>query len=299
MIRDGYPPLVSEIHTSPGPHDDLVNLMDERLVCILTGAGISTESGIPDYRGPERRDKPAKPMTFREFTSSAESRKRYWARSALGWAWMEDRRPNDGHSVVAQLESAGLCTGLITQNVDGLHQQAGNRRVVELHGALRTAVCLSCGRTESRESYQERILVQNPGWLAHIGEIAPDGDVLLDDAVTAAFRVPACLHCGGVVKPDVVFFGENVPRDRVDRAFAMLDSAGMLLVLGSSLTVFSGYRFAAAARKAGKPVAIVNDGPTRADEIATIKINARLGPLLTLLASRLNLEQHVLREHPS
>lgn len=267
----------------------IADLLRSRSVCVLTGAGISTESGIPDYRGPERRGRPATPITYREFVSSAEARRRYWARSAIGWPWMTRKSPNRGHHVVAALERSGITTGLITQNVDGLHRDAGSRRVVELHGALRSVVCLDCRNGESRDGLQERILVQNPGWLRHAGEIAPDGDVHLHPEVTREFRVPACLRCGGTLKPDVVFFGENVPGERVREAFAVLAEAQMLLVLGSSLTVYSGYRFAVAARRDGKPVAIVNDGPTRADDDAMVKVEARLGATLDALDSALEL----------
>ena len=256
-------------------------------MCVLSGAGISTESGIPDYRGPERHGRPATPITWREFTRSAEARQRYWARSAVGWPWISAREPNTGHTVVADLERTGICSGLITQNVDGLHRAAGSRRFIELHGSLGTVVCLECQRTESRHSYQERILVQNPGWLDHAGEVAPDGDVHLDRSLTARFRVPACIHCGGGVKPDIVFFGQTVPRPRVDAAFAMLGEAELLLVLGSSLTVYSGYRFVVAARRAGKPIVIINDGPTRADAEADLRVQARLGEALAELRDAL------------
>ena len=202
---------------------------------------------------------------------------------------MARRSPNEGHRVVAALERSGVSNGLITQNVDGLHHAAGSRRVVELHGALRRVVCLTCGKSETREGYQERIAVQNPGWTQTVGEIAPDGDVVIDDSLVAAFRVPACIHCGGVAKPDVVFFGESVPKDRVDQAFRMVEDASALLVLGSSLTVFSGYRFAVAAEKAGKQVAIVNDGPTRADQLATIRLSGRLGATLRTISEQLAL----------
>jgi len=264
-------------------------LLGSHTACVLTGAGISTESGIPDYRGPERAGRPATPMTFREFTSTGEARRRYWARSAIGWPWMEAKRPNTGHHVVASLERAGICAGLITQNVDGLHLEAGSRTVVELHGALRNVVCLECSRTESRSSLQERILVQNPGWMRNVGEVAPDGDVNLADETTRSFRVPACLHCGGAVKPDVVFFGESVPAARVEDAFGLLGRAQMLLVLGSSLTVYSGYRFVVAAAQQQKPIVIINDGPTRADARATLKVEARLGAALESLAASLDL----------
>lgn len=268
----------------------LIQLLCDHSACVLTGAGISTESGIPDYRGPERRGKPATPISFREFRASPDARRRYWARSAIGWPWIERKEPNRGHEVVASLERSGICRGLITQNVDGLHGKAGHRRVVELHGTLANVVCLDCGRAESRYSLQERILVQNPGWTRHAGAIAPDGDVHLAPEVAAGFRVPVCLHCAGTLKPDVVFFGENVPRDRVSRAFAMLEEAEMLLVLGSSLTVYSGYRFVVEALRTGKPVALVNDGPTRADAVATMRVEARLGTALEEIADALALD---------
>jgi len=202
---------------------------------------------------------------------------------------MQSKEPNRGHEVVAALERSGICSGLITQNVDGLHTDAGSRTVIELHGALRTVVCLDCSRTESRYSLQERILVQNPDWMHHAGEVAPDGDVHLDREITASFRVPACMHCGGTMKPDVVFFGESVPPARVERAFSMLAEADALLVLGSSLTVYSGYRFVVAARNQNMPVMIVNNGPTRADAQATVKVEARLGEALSYLGSKLDL----------
>lgn len=276
----------SELTASLSP---VVELLRSHNTCVLTGAGISTESGIPDYRGPERAGRPATPITLREFLSSEEARRRYWARSAIGWPWMESKEPNVGHGVVAALERSGICVGLITQNVDGLHLDAGSRSVVELHGALRAVVCLDCTKTESRYSLQERILVQNPGWMRHAGEVAPDGDVHLDGDITAAFRVPACLHCGGTIKPDVVFFGESVPAARVERAFSLLAQAEALLVLGSSLTVYSGYRFVVAAVKQSMPVMIVNDGPTRADAQATAKVEARLGDALAYLSTTLEL----------
>lgn len=275
----------------PGEHvnDRVIELLRCGPACILTGAGISTDSGIPDYRGPEQRGRPARPITYREFVSSAASRRRYWARSAVGWAWMEQREPNWCHYVVAQIERTGHSTGLITQNVDGLHSAAGSRRIVELHGALRSVVCLECGRPESRAGLQERIMVQNPGWFGNAGTVAPDGDVDLEEEVTDSFRVPACLQCGGTIKPDIVFFGESVPQPRVRDAFSMLESARLLLVLGSSLTVYSGYRFVAAAVKSGKPVIVITDGPTRADPVATVKLTARLDGALRELAHALNL----------
>lgn len=284
-----YPLPVTPSQSAPPGVEQVADLLRSRSACVLTGAGISTESGIPDYRGPQRRGKPATPITYREFTSSAEARRRYWARSAIGWPWMAQKEPNRGHHVVAALERSGIAAGLITQNVDGLHRDAGSRRTVELHGALRSVACLDCGNVESRHGLQERMLVQNPGWLRHAGEIAPDGDVHLHPEVTREFRVPACLRCGGTLKPNVVFFGESVPGERVREAFAILADAEMLLVLGSSLTVYSGYRFVVTAGREGKPVAIINDGPTRADDEAGVKVAARLGSALDALDSALEL----------
>ena len=190
---------------------------------------------------------------------------------------------------MADLESAAMMSGLITQNVDGLHGTAGNRSAVELHGNLSRVVCLDCRGTEQRSSVQERVLILNPDWMRYAGDVAPDGDVHLPEQVTRRFAVPACLKCGGVLKPDVVFFGESVPRSRVDAAFDFLSKADVLLVLGSSLTVYSGFRFADRAVKDGKPLIIINDGPTRADGIATMKVEARLGEMLDELRGELGL----------
>ena len=288
---DGY-----SLHVSL---DQIVELVRPGAACILTGAGISTESGIPDYRGPDRCERRTRPVTYREFVSSATARRSYWARSAIGWPWLAQRQPNVGHAVVAAIEHAGLCTGTITQNVDGLHAAAGSGRVIELHGALRSVICLACRWRESRAGLQERILVQNPDWMRHSGEITPDGDVDLDPQVIEPFRIPACLRCGGMIKPDIVFFGENVPSPRVDEAFELLDRSRMLLVLGSSLTVYSGYRFVAAALKQKKPVVIITDGPTRADAIATIKSRSRLGVTLSSIAEALDLSGGPVQGGPS
>ena len=271
----------------------LIGLIRSAGVCALTGAGISTDSGIPDYRGPERRDRPATPMRFGEFIGSADARRRYWARSAIGWRVVERAEPNAGHRIVEALRESGLVTGLVTQNVDGLHRAAGSRDAVELHGALRRVICLDCGRGEPRTDYQARIVLQNPGWTDRAGDIAPDGDINLDDETAERFVVPSCRRCGGSMKPDVVFFGESVPKDRVARAFAHVDRSRSLLVLGSSLTVYSGYRFAEHAARMRKPIAIVNDGPTRADSIATIKVERRLGAVLTEIATEIGLTTRI------
>jgi NAD-dependent SIR2 family protein deacetylase len=257
---------------------DLTALVAAGGVVVLSGAGLSTESGIPDYRGETGRARPATPMTYQVFTGSAQARQRYWARSHLGWQRIRTARPNAGHVAVAQLQEQGLVTGVVTQNVDGLHTAAGARDVVELHGALDRVVCLQCGEVSSRSSLAVRLGEANPGFVPGAVAVRPDVDVDLDDV--SGFVVLGCLGCGGVLKPDVVFFGETVPRDRVDRAFALVDAAGCLLVLGSSLAVMSGYRFVLHAARLGVPVAIVNQGPTRGDALATVRVDAPLGEVL-------------------
>jgi NAD-dependent SIR2 family protein deacetylase len=266
----------------------LAETLEGQRVLALTGAGISTESGIPDYRGPSSRRRPRRPMQYREFVGSAEARARYWARSSIGWPSVRQSKPNEGHRVLARLERTGLVRGVITQNVDRLHQAAGSRNVIELHGALAEVRCLSCGRLSSRDLLQEKLMELNPGWEARAGQIAPDGDVDLPDELTRGFRVPVCERCGGVLKPHVVYFGENVPKERVEAAWRMFESADVLFVIGSSLTVFSGYRFVDRARKAGKPVAIANNGETRGDKDATVRLDGRLGDILPRLEQRLH-----------
>jgi NAD-dependent SIR2 family protein deacetylase len=249
---------------------------------VLTGAGLSTDSGIPDYRGP---GSPARqPMTYQEFVSGPAAQQRYWARSHLGWSRMRGASPNAGHRALATLDP----TLLITQNVDGLHEAAGSSRMVALHGRIADVICLSCRRTSSRGLLAARMAAANPAYAArHAGaETRPDGDVELDD--TADFVVPACELCGGVLKPDVVFFGENVPAARVQRCYDAVDALtprDALLVVGSSLTVMSGFRFVRRAARAGIPVVIVNRGPTRGDELATYKLDAGCSEFLTALAA--------------
>ncbi|MGW0803770.1 NAD-dependent protein deacetylase [Nonomuraea sp. NPDC002799] len=255
-------------------------------VAVLSGAGLSTESGIPDYRGPTGRARPAEPMTYQRFVGGAEARRRYWARSHVGWRQMGLARPNTGHRAVAELERRGLLTGIITQNVDGLHQAAGARRVIELHGGLDRVVCLSCRERTPRAELERRLREANPGWEA-AGVINPDGDAVLSDAQVAGFQVVDCAGCGGLLKPDVVFFGENVPRLRVDECFALVAGARALLVLGSSLTVKSGLRFVGKAAELGIPIAIVNQGPTGGDADAALTLDAPLGATLSDLTARL------------
>ena len=273
----------------------LVDLLRGRRVVVLSGAGCSTESGIPDYRGAEGTQRKRAPIQYGEFVRSAEARARYWARSAVGWPRFTAARPNDAHRSLARLEEAGVVRGVITQNVDGLHHAAGSSRVVELHGSLAAVRCLECRETEARGAFQERLLALNEAWSERLRreggsggiESAPDGDAELPAWAVASFRVPGCGGCGSVVKPDVVFFGESVPKERVERAWRVFEDADVLLVLGSSLTVYSGRRFTDRARRDGVPIAVINSGPTRADEAAAVKIDGRLGRVLPRLVDAL------------
>jgi NAD-dependent SIR2 family protein deacetylase len=253
-------------------------------VVVLSGAGLSTESGIPDYRGPSGTARRHTPMTYQAFVGSPEARQRYWARAYLGWSQIASARPNRGHRAVATLQAAGLVTAVITQNVDGLHQAAGARDVIELHGGLDRVVCLSCGCTETRRDLDGRIRLANRTFDADVARVNPDGDAELADTALAGFVAPRCRLCGSdLLKPDVVFFGENVPRPRVAACYALVDGAASLLVLGSSLSVMSGLRFVRQAAKRGIPVAIVNSGATRGDNLATLKVEAPLGETLSAL----------------
>ncbi len=267
---------------------ELVTLLAGRRIAVLTGAGISTDSGIPDYRGPD--SPPSNPMTIRQFTGDAAFRQRYWARNHVGWRHMDDTLPNAGHRALAALEDAAVVTGVITQNVDLLHTKAGSRNVINLHGTYARVVCLTCGHTMSRVALAERLEALNPGFTERaeaIGglAVAPDADAVVAD--TASFRYLDCVRCAGIVKPDIVYFGENVPKDIVAEAYRMVDQADALLVAGSSLTVFSGYRFVRHAAALGIPVAIVNRGATRGDELATVKVDGGCSELLALLVGEL------------
>ncbi len=253
---------------------------------VLTGAGCSTESGIPDYRGPETRRRARNPITFQEYLKSADTQRRYWARSAIGWPRIRGAQPNDAHAALAELEAAGLLSGVITQNVDRLHQAAGSQRVVELHGALAEVVCLDCRATRHRDVVQADILAANPDFHVATAELAPDGDADVT-ADLSDFVVPQCESCGGRLKPNVVFFGENVPRAVVDEAWALFDAADALLVVGSSLTVYSGLRFVKRATERHMPIAIVNLGPTRGDAAAWIRIDGMAGAVLPALVAGL------------
>ena len=252
---------------------------------VLTGAGCSTASGIPDYRDADGEWKRRRPVMLQDFVAHEHWRKRYWARSLVGWKRMRAATPNDAHRSLASLERSGRVAQLVTQNVDGLHQAAGSRNVIDLHGRVDVVRCMSCERRMPREHVQAELAQRNPAFGEHVAVAAPDGDAELDGVDFAGFAVPDCGACGGLLKPDVVFFGERVPQERVRRAFAALELADAMLVVGSSLMVYSGYRFARAMADAGKPIAAVNLGRTRADDLLALKVSARcaeaLGFLLT------------------
>jgi len=269
----------------------LVDMARGRRVVALTGAGCSTESGIPDYRGVDTPPRPRAPLQHREFVDKEDNRRRYWARSLLGWPRLAGAQPNAGHRALAALEHAGVVSGVITQNVDSLHSVAGSVNVVELHGALARVRCLACGDITSRNVLQDRLLAENSTWpaRARMATIAPDGDVDLPDELVADFRFVACTACEGTLMPDVVFFGGSVPKPTLDAAWALFDQAELLLVIGSSLTVFSGYRFVRRAAERNVPVAILNRGPTRGDPHAQLRIDARIGEALPVLVRALAL----------
>jgi NAD-dependent SIR2 family protein deacetylase len=281
-------PRTLEEVTACAESPELIALLADRRVAVLTGAGVSTDSGIPDYRGPD--SPPSNPMTIRQFTSDPVFRQRYWARNHVGWRHMDDTQPNAGHRAVAALEHNGVVNGVITQNVDLLHTKAGSRDVINLHGTYAQVICLSCGQSMSRAALAEELDALNPGFTERVEAVgglavAPDADAVVAD--TASFRYLDCLSCGGMLKPDIVYFGENVPKAVVEQSFSMIDAADALLVAGSSLTVFSGYRFVRHAAALGIPVAIVNRGPTRGDDLASVKVDGGCSELLTLLSEEL------------
>ncbi|HEY2448912.1 MAG TPA: NAD-dependent protein deacetylase [Mycobacterium sp.] len=267
---------------------ELIALLADRRLAVLTGAGISTDSGIPDYRGPD--SPPSNPMTIRQYTSDPVFRQRYWARNQVGWRHMDETLPNAGHRAVATLERDGVVSGVITQNVDLLHTKAGSRNVINLHGTYAQVVCLSCGDSMTRAALGDKLDALNPGFVERaeaVGglAVAPDADAVVTE--TDTFRYLDCPSCGGMLKPDIVYFGESVPKNVVEQAFSLIDAADALLVAGSSLTVFSGYRFVRHAAACGIPVAIINRGPTRGDDLATVKVDGGCSELLTLLADEL------------
>jgi NAD+-dependent protein deacetylase sirtuin 4 len=273
-----------------GEWNRLLDVLGGRRIVVLAGAGCSTESGIPDYRGtgaPRRRA----PVQYQEFVRSESARARYWARSSIGWPRMCAAQPNDGHRALARMEQSGRVAGLITQNVDGLHHAAGSRRVVELHGSLSAVRCIDCACTVHRDAFQKSLLELNAGWplpaRADSVATAPDGDAELPDEMLESFRVPPCAACAGIMKPHVVFFGENVPSSVVGEAWEVFADGDVLLVTGSSLAVYSGRRFIHRASRDGIPLAIINRGPTRADDVAAVKIDGALGTVLPALADAL------------
>jgi NAD-dependent SIR2 family protein deacetylase len=258
------------------------DVLTGRRVAVLTGAGVSTDSGLPDYRGPDAP--PRRPMTYQQFVGDPAYRRVYWARNHVGRRRVATTRPNPGHEAIARLEARGVVVGVVTQNVDRLHTAAGSRRVVELHGSYADVVCLGCGARTPREALADRLEALNPHYAeAEVGdvEVAPDADAVL--ASTEDFRVADCERCGGILKPDITFFGEQVPRERVAAAFALVDDADALLVAGSSLAVLSGRRFVVHAARNGLPVVVVNRGPTRGDALAAVKVDAGTTPTLLAL----------------
>ncbi len=290
--------LTGFVSGTPAPHpahlgpeecqllDAAVVLLGGRRIAVLTGAGLSTDSGIPDYRGPQ--SVPRKPMTYQQFVGDEVLRRRYWARNHVGWRHLRRADPNAGHAALAKLEQRGLLTGLITQNVDKLHSSAGSVNVIDLHGTFDRVVCLQCTAGFPRSHVADLLEDLNPGYLereSDAGDVAPDADADVDD--TGDFVLARCPVCDGMLKPDFVYFGENVPRDRVADAYGIVDDAGALLVAGSSLSVMSGLRFVRHVSKAGKPVVIVNRGWTRGDEFASLKIEVGVSEALTYLVERL------------
>lgn len=255
-------------------------------VVVLSGAGLSTESGIPDYRGPDGAySRNHTPITYQLFRDDPRGRHRYWARSYIGWPLMREKQPNAGHLSIAALENSGLVAGVITQNVDSLHHKAGSSSVIDLHGRLDTVMCMACGLRGSRDALQSRISSLNTDWEGVATSFNPDGDVEIADSAVDSFVMVDCSSCGGSLKPDVVYFGESVPPGRVADSYALVDSASALLVLGSSLHVYSGRRFVTHAHKLGLPIVIINQGETKADALATVRIDAPLGATLSELSS--------------
>ncbi|WP_375766828.1 NAD-dependent protein deacetylase [Archangium gephyra] len=275
------------IFTGPEGVDALASLLRGRRLVVLTGAGCSTESGIPDYRGPGTRARARNPIQHREFLTKPEVRTRYWARSLLGWPRFSSARPNAAHQALASLEREGHVLGLITQNVDRLHHAAGSQRVIELHGALARVRCLDCEALEPRVEVQERLMALNPGFAERTAELRPDGDAELPVEAVRDFQVAVCTRCGGTLKPDVVFFGDNVPAPTVEAAFSLLEEGDALLVVGSSLAIYSGFRFLQRAADRHLPIGLVNIGECRGGELVDVRVEARAGEVLPQLAAAL------------
>ena len=271
-------------------------LVENSSIAVVSGAGVSTSSGIPDYRDRNGDWKHAQPIQFPDFVKFPDFRKRYWARSYVGWQRFSKARPNAAHYALAELEACGPVSALITQNGDRLHRDAGSRRVIDLHGDLGKVRCIDCSRIFSRAEFQAALQQANPDWHAEVFRLKPDGDAELADSSHDTFVVPGCEACMGIVKPDVVMFGENVPRERVQDAAAAVERADALLVVGSSMMLFSGYRFARQADEQRKPIAIVNKGHTRADDLATLKVEADCGDVLAGAAALLGAGQGVVHE---
>ena len=279
---------VAEIRQDP--ISDLLEFIElNQPLLVLTGAGCSTESGIPDYRDENGNWKYSQPVQFTDFVRHNHTRKRYWSRSMLGWPRMAQARPNATHFSLAKLEQAGFISFLVTQNVDGLHQKAGSKSMLELHGGLEWVICLDCRKRLPRQQLQEMLLDFNPEFNGMANGLAPDGDALLADRDLSDFQIPGCTDCGGILKPDVVFFGEQVPKTRFNRVIEELDRARALLVIGSSLMVFSGYRFCKYARQQDKDVAVLNIGRTRADPDLSLKVGLPCHVALPEITDRLNL----------
>jgi NAD-dependent SIR2 family protein deacetylase len=257
-------------------------------IFVLTGAGVSTASGIPDYRDDSGNWKHQQPMEYREFVERHEARQRYWTRSFIGWQRFRHARPNQAHQALARLEQLNRLTRTVTQNVDGLHQRAGSRQVTELHGSLATVSCLGCGAAIERVSMQQQLGERNPVLADLSAQIAPDGDAYLNDFDASGIDIPSCTSCGGILKPQVVFFGENVPAPRVEECFDALSGADAMLVVGSSLMVYSGFRFVRAAQRADIPIAAINLGKTRADELLTLKIRLDCATALNSVLSKID-----------
>lgn len=260
---------------------------DRARIAVITGAGVSTQSGIPDYRDGDGNWKRSPPVQYADFVHDAATRRRYWARSFTGWPMFVAARPNAAHVALARLEQMGRVAQVVTQNVDRLHQRAGSRNVIDLHGRLDVVRCLACNRRFGRDAFQERLRRANPAWRESAAPIAPDGDADVEGVDFAAFVVPACEVCGGLLKPDVVFYGESVPREVTEAAFAAVEAADGVLVAGSSLMVWSSFRLVRAAHQRDIPVAAVNRGRTRGDDLLAFKLDAECGAALAAVAERL------------